>query len=766
MIRVVLSVFILCVFSIVYGQQGDGGHPHGLGFYAKDNVSSYIFNEPNLALLRAEDKINDSLQNGPWRFGYNYETDLDLTNSGTWFTTTNGDKIWLLEIKMKNAQSINLTFKNSDIPNGNELYIYNPTGDFVLGKFTRKHLYQGALGAELVYGNTVIVEYFVPAINASNLGNINIARATYGYRSQEEFLDKAFGSSGSCQMNVNCPDGLPYQDQRNSAVMIVSGSNGFCSGATINNTNNDGTPYVLTANHCWTSHQDVTTWIFRFNWQAPTCSNPGSSPSFESLSGAVLRAKRKPSDFCLVEITGGLDNGIIPAICNPFMAGWDNSNTPPPSTFCIHHPKGDIKKISFDDNPAVAADYPNSTHEFENSWIVVWDRNTATESASSGSPLYNHKGRIIGQLWGGNSSCANTGIGYDYYGRLHNSWNPAGSGNDEQLKYWLDPSGTDANSIPGYNPYETTFTVDAAAIEFLNLSDANCRTDFIPEVLIQNKGNDALTSLTVNYTYNNGSPQSITWTGNLPTNQIDTVFLPLFTSVNGQNDISIELSNPNGSTDENISNDLINAQFNVNTNGYLLDFVFNLGCFAEETSWNLANSLGQPLYSGSNYPGSYNYNYKVEKEFCLDEGCYFLTLIDAYGDGVSGAGLGNCNYTGSMTLTEVSSGNILAELPEADADFGSSITYKVCVGPASIDNQDMLEKVTIYPNPATNEFTIRTSLSGVKSIALQNMLGQEVLSLSTTNTETNIQTSQFSKGVYLVHIISEKGTITKKLILE
>src|SRR5690554_8156608 len=102
-------------------------------------------------------------------------------------------------------------------------------------------------------------------------------------------------------MNVNCPDGAAYMNQRNSVVMLVSGSNGFCTGALINNTQFDGTPYVLTANHCGSN---VTNWIFRFNWQSDNCNNPPSSPSFESLSGAVQRASRQPSDFSLLEITG------------------------------------------------------------------------------------------------------------------------------------------------------------------------------------------------------------------------------------------------------------------------------------------------------------------------------------------------------------------------------------------------------------------------------------------------------------------------------
>src|SRR5690606_5514370 len=112
-----------------------------------------------------------------------------------------------------------------------------------------------------------------------------------------------------------------------------------------------------------------------------------------------------PSDMCLVEITGGLVGGTVPASFNPYFSGWDNTGTIPTSTVCIHHPNGDIKKISFDDNPALISQGMGSS-ESNATWTVQWDRNTTTEPGSSGSPLFDQNHRIIGQLWGGGASCS------------------------------------------------------------------------------------------------------------------------------------------------------------------------------------------------------------------------------------------------------------------------------------------------------------------------------------------------------------------------
>jgi len=124
------------------------------------------------------------------------------------------------------------------------------------------------------------------------------------------------------------------------------------------------------------------------------------------------------------------------------MLGWDRSSSAPSSAVCIHHPSGDVKKISFENNPCGS----NSSR-----WIVnQWDAAPSapnnvgiTEGGSSGSPLMKQSdGRFRGQLWGGASYC-----GYpfnDSYGRFDMAWSAC--------RTYLDPLGTNPTSIGGYDP--------------------------------------------------------------------------------------------------------------------------------------------------------------------------------------------------------------------------------------------------------------------------------------------------------------------------
>lgn len=754
----------LLLASIGIAQQGDGGAPKGYSYTLKNekSIDKKVFQEPDIEALRAEDEINDDLAIGPWRFGYNNETSLDINNSGTWFTAPNGDRVWLLEIESINAKTINLTFNNTKIPNGNELYIYNSDKSFILGKFESKHLYKGQLGSELIPGSTVFVEYYIPVANANNIGNVEISRVTHGYRTAAEYEEKAFGSSGSCNMNVNCPDGADWVNQRNSAVMLVSNGNGFCSGALINNTANDGTPYVLTANHCYSN---PASWVFRFQWQSVNCNNPSSSPSFESLSGATLRARRTPSDFCLVEITGGLDNGTVPQSHTPYFSGWNRSNTPPTSTVSIHHPSGDIKKISFDDDPASAVQAMGSS-EANSSWEVSWDRNTTTEGGSSGSPLFDQNYRIIGQLWGGGASCGNLSAP-DYYGRVHNSWNPSGSSNAEQLEHWLDPSGSGVDFIDGYDPYFDPSDYDVALSEIKDAEGINCSDQAYPVVTIRNNGSQTLNSATITFNYNSGSNQVINWTGSLTTFQSEDIALPVFNSVNGTNTLDVLVSDPNGQVDEDLSNNGANTSYIAVIEGETVLMELTLDCYAEETSWRIEDSNNDVWYSGGGYQNPGNTTELVSESFCLLEGCYELIIDDTYGDGLNGSSFNGCDFDGSMELRRASNGALLAEITEADSDFGSSIALPFCAENTANLNEESLENnISIYPNPSNGEFKVNVNLEGEKVITLIDYRGKVIDQKESTQEIFKFNASHVSSGVYIVQIKTNQGVSTKKVVID
>lgn len=59
----------------------------------------------------------------------------------------------------------------------------------------------------------------------------------------------------SCHNNVDCyPD---WEDESDGvALILLSNGDALCSGSLVNNTANDFTPYILTANHCLDNNEN------------------------------------------------------------------------------------------------------------------------------------------------------------------------------------------------------------------------------------------------------------------------------------------------------------------------------------------------------------------------------------------------------------------------------------------------------------------------------------------------------------------------------
>ncbi len=92
----------------------------------------------------------------------------------------------------------------------------------------------------------------------------------------------------------------------------------------------------------------------------------------------------------------------------------------------------------------------------------------------------------------------------------------------------------------------------------------NCTgIDIQPKVVIRNMGTNNLTSITVNYKYDNGSLSTLPWSGLLTTGQADTVFLPSYNLTAGTHTLKTFTSMPNGLTDGNPSNDTLTRTFTV-----------------------------------------------------------------------------------------------------------------------------------------------------------------------------------------------------------
>ncbi len=437
-----------------------------------DTVAQVFAPPVDLAAVHAEDDLRRQ-QGLPHRFAIGNDVTIRPETHGTWETI--GDALlWRLRVTSPGALSINFGFTRYLMPADGRLSVYAADGSYRIRPFTGlDNASHGELWTPIVPSDDVVIEVTIPA-DARRLLGLELGSINVGYRglgtSRTAQMDASAPASGSCNVDVICPEGDGWRDQIQSSGVYTIGGSWTCSGAMVNNTAQDATPYFLTAEHCQISSANAASVTVYWNYQNSTCRPPGSAasggPGNGSLAqfqtGAFFRAEYVPADMTLIE----MDSDPDPAWEVSF-SGWDNSGADATSAVAIHHPNTDEKRISFENDATTTTSYFGTSSPGDGTHVRVldWDVGT-TEPGSSGSPLYDQNQRIIGQLHGGWAACSNHDP--DWYGKFSASWTGGGS-NSSRLSNWLDPLGTGATVLDLLSGGGLTVTPSAEVLHVGNV---------------------------------------------------------------------------------------------------------------------------------------------------------------------------------------------------------------------------------------------------------------------------------------------------------
>ena len=744
--------FFLVFTTSIFAQTIDVGGPLSWHFNHDKNFSSIPdFTIPNKYIeevIRENDSLAQ-LQKSVFKFGVELDVELDAYNFFFWEIIKKG-RVGRFMVKSQSAISLNFIFDQFKLAPNAHVHIYSSNHKKLLGAYTsHNNNRNNTLGTDLIHANEVIIEMYEPFEQMGN-SMLRIGEIIHGYKDIDHVLGLKVNESGACNMDVICNDGLPWTNEIKSVVRIVSGGS-LCTGTLVNNTAQDGTPYVLTAYHC--NPQTMGNAVFRFNYDSPICGSqavansqaPSGSP--QTVNGSSLISSNDDSDFGLVQL-----NSVPPSSYDVFYAGWNNSGVISSTAVCIHHPSGDVKKISFDDDPLQSS---SQTGISNNMWEVeTWERSTTTEGGSSGAGLWDQNHHLVGHLYGGSAACGN--FLSDFFGKFSMSWTGNNSSNPtKKLSNWLDPNNSGVNQLDGYSPNSPTQALDGAITGIELSSDVFCSAYIPLEFVFKNNGANNITEAEFDILIDGTIIQQHQWVGSIANNNFTTITfsnsIPVYSA--GDHEIEVRITSVNAQTDQNNTNNSYVKNFSNYPNTTLLNLEIELDCWGSEISWQIKDSINNVLWEvPTNYYADVQPNgYTVNEIICLENGCYNFTIYDTYGDGMQGAQYTECSVNGNFKMEDQWNTNTFLTMIANNANFGSSESHDFCVNTNSINKVD-LNEVKIYPNPSSGHLVMKlTSQQKLYNIEVVDLAGKIHESFNTIG-DGEFDLSKLHSGCYILKI--------------
>ncbi len=423
----------------------------GLASRDLDRIPLHVLS--GAALSQVRDALPEAGRKGPARLAVSVPMALGL-DDGIWIEEADVS-VWRSRVYSAGATLLVAYFDRLSLPEGGELRFSDVAGTTVQGPYTQSQAVDGGLWTALVPGEEALIEIQVPG---QSRDQVDLALARLGHGVYPLRGQGVPAKSGGCNIDVACPQANAWRDQLRSAVrlQIPTGLTvSLCSGQLMNNSAQNNTPYVLTANHCGISSGGLLSpsnaggVVAYFNYETSSCGGTPDGSLTQTITGSILRFNHSRSDHSLIELSSK-----PPSAFDVYYSGFDASaGISPTGGASLHHPSGDEKRISLFNTPAprqtiTLAGGSNGATTVD-AYTVKWSQGV-TELGSSGGGLWNQHHLLVGVLSGGSSACddASTAVDEssnpDHFGRLDVAW-------ANGINQFLDPDGS-GRVVAGKNP--------------------------------------------------------------------------------------------------------------------------------------------------------------------------------------------------------------------------------------------------------------------------------------------------------------------------
>lgn len=369
---------------------------------------------------------------------------------------SDGSLAWTASFSSAGAGALRLWISAARLPVGSLVYVYGGQSqvhgpyDFAPG------IRPEGFWTNTVFADAIALEARIPAGTAAAdlakaflvVGNlVHIEHPAFAPSTSEKAAPSARPKSDACFVDRSCvtPADWPQVDAASNAVGQLNfsdqGSEYICSGGLINTSPASNIPYLLTANHCFSTQASATSLEVFWQYRTATCN--GAVPDenqFPTTLGSTLLATADitATDYTFVELSNNPPPGSV-------LLGWTTADLLGSAGlvgYRLSYPiSADstyvVPQIYTRDQLVAVSDAESCSSQGipPSRFLYETDIQGGTGGGSSGSPLMLEDLRVIGQEYGVCGSNQN-----DNCDNVNNfSVDGAFSLTFPALKQWLQP---------------------------------------------------------------------------------------------------------------------------------------------------------------------------------------------------------------------------------------------------------------------------------------------------------------------------------------
>lgn len=322
------------------------------------------------------------------------------------------------------------------------------------------------------------------------------------------------------------------------------------------------------------------------------------------------------------------------------------------------------------------------------------------------------------------------------------------------------------------------FQHDAAIVDVLNPNSYEYYSKWNPtcsnpRIILQNNGEQPLTSCRIRVWVTYGNWQEYQWTGNLAFLEKEMVEIPIadnswwfFANPNDQFHAQVYAVNGAPDMDEYAPNNLKKVKYTAPEfigGPFFAWFVTNNK--ANENKWKLIDGNGNTIFERTSLSNSTDY----KDTFDLAPGCYSIILEDSDHDGISFwySSQVEGETSGSFRIRKVG-GSIIETFP---GDFGKYHRYDFSVGfGVGMNENESADEFLVFPNPSTDKIRIEYvgNLGKELQVQILDMNGRVVKNSTMLNNNNSYAEELFvndmQAGYYLIRVVGENGSRTTSFV--